>query len=515
MPNIILPVPETEHTVLRPIVRAVTQRLIEMTGMDKGNIHVAYPSESGKIAQPGSTLTPLPGEGPQRVLMPFNEQISIEVQEEFEEERMSSTAVRYPENRLIFLDDRIDTVVRPVYSMVRVTINFRYRAPDREAAERWRDVIHNRLNEGADQHLHDLTYGYRLPDVVWVILEEIHRLREATEGYGETFDEFITDNSTSRMTTAVTMAGTQPVRMIGETQIFVPGMFDFTVAPDKGEKEDGGEARTATFSYKFSYDKPTAINMSYPLVVHNSIIKYRDEKPYQPENRKYSYTSSMYDLAHFQTNRETFGQGIQVGVAIPNWDEFHPVQVLDKTVRVFTGLALIDPKTPDLLLNVGQLGDIELNKLVLDFILSERQYITKHYKSILSLSWFKNRVMQPSGSLILDANGDVRTAEPTPSLRQYYHVRLALLEDMRLADPVAIDRARDHGYAFIEIIKALDPTLEDRGLLPEVIGGGAGYIPRADADKVIDAINKGVRDGAFNQRRLFALVQTLFIKTGN
>lgn len=256
--------------------------------------------------------------------------------------------------------------------------------------------------------------------------------------------------------------------------------------------------------------------MSYPLVVHNSVIKYREEKPYEPENRKYSYTSSMYDLAHFQTNRETYGKGIQVGMAIPNWDDFHPVQVLDKTMRVFTAMTTIDPATPNLLLNMGQLGDVQLTPVIMDFVLSERQYITQHYKSILSLSWFKNRLMQSSGSLVLDANGDVRTVEAAPSMRNYYHVRFALLEDMRLAAPEAIDRARDHGYAFIEIIKALDPTLEERGLLPTVIDdGGKGYIPRAEADKAIDNINKGVRDGSFDQRRLFALVQTLFIKTGN
>jgi hypothetical protein len=495
---------------LRPIVLEVTRRLCELTGLDKDKINFFFPSESAKIAQAGSTISPIAG--PQNNLLPFSEAMTIEVNEEYQEGRASSTAIRYPENRLVFFDDRLDTVIRPAFAMVDVTLNFRYRAPDRETAERWRGLIKSRLAEGEDQHIHRFSYNYRLPDEFWVILREIYRLREANAGYGETFEYWLTDNSTQRLGEVANLAGTQVQYAVAETQRDVPATFDFTMAPDKGDKEDGGEARTVSFTYKFSYDKPVTCNMSYPLVIHNEVIKYRDDKPINPNDNLFSYTSSMYDLAHFMPKVDTVNAGIAQGFAIPEWDEFYPIQQLPATMRLMTAMCTIDPADPSFMLNVGDLGDIALDDKVLAFLLAEAPYATTYYRSVFALSLFENRVLQGTNALTMDTQGNVRTVDPNPSLRSYWHVRLGLVTDLRLLDQDAIDRARDHGTALIQILKVIDPTLESKGLLPTPIGDD--YITRSDLNNAINEINRGIRDGTADARRMFALVQTLFIQTG-
>jgi hypothetical protein len=49
-------------------------------------------------------------------------------------------------------------------------------------------------------------------------------------------------------------------------------------------------------------------------------------------------------------------------------------------------------------------------------------------------------------------------------------------------------------------------------LLPTPIGDD--YITRSDLNNAINEINRGIRDGTADARRMFALVQTLFIQTG-
>lgn len=91
-------------------------------------------------------------------------------------------------------------------------------------------------------------------------------------------------------------------------------------------------------------------------------------------------------------------------------------------------------------------------------------------------------------------------------LRSYYHTRLSIVTDLRILPTEALDRAREHGKAVIDIIKTLDPTVTSPELIDDY------YIPRKELDKVLDDLDSWqlINNG---KERQMNTVETFFIRT--
>jgi hypothetical protein len=509
MPKIKLMVPETESTIVRPIVTEVARQLMDMTGINKEHTQIFYPRENGKIAQPGSTLT---GDALPNTL-PFDQRVAIEVEEVYQEEDIHSISVHRPENRLIFLDNDLDTVLRPVYVTATMTLNFKYRAADETSAKRWRDDIYVRMALLQQPHLMQVTYNYAIPDWMIIVLQEIHRLREANHGYGQDWPTYFNDNSSKLLSVLSNLAGKEQVLAMSETQVRIPAVFDFTGAPEKGNREDGGEAWTISFSYKFQYAKAVACQLVYPLVVHNTPMDevFRPKGAMDtPNNHLVGFTASSGALAQFESGSWSMPSAQSQGYAIPAFDEFMPEYVMPATQRVMTAIVLLDKDNPQLLMNLAKIDEnFEFRPDVLNLLRDEVPSLAKPYQSIFHLSLYRNVNLLPADVLEVDFNLDVK-ATRLLSERYYYHVRLSMVTDLRRVDRAALDRARSHGRALVEILKAIEPTLEERGVLPVVDKNN--YVTRADLEKVIRVMERGYRQTDSSTIRQFNTVQTLFVK---
>lgn len=509
MPRIKLMVPETDSTIVRPVVNEIARQLMDMTGISQDTAQIFYPRESGKIAQPGSTLT---GDALPNTL-PFDEKVAIEVQEEYLEDSLAGISVHRPENRLIFLDNDLDTVLRPVYVMSTMTLNFRYRAVDETKAMQWRDEIYMRMALLEQPHLMQVSYNFAIPDAMVIILQEIHKLREATNGYGQDWPTYFNDNSSKLLSVLSNLAGQEKVLAMSETQVRIPAVFDFAGAPEKGNREDGGEAWTISFSYKFQYAKAIACEMVYPLVVHNTPLPDIFGKSYSPNdpNRQLvSFSASSGALAQFEVGSWLQPEATRQGYSIPAFDEFIPHYRMPNTQRVFTAIVLIDEQNPEVLMNLSNIDpEFELRPDVLAFLKDEAPSLAKPYMSLFHVSLYRNLDLLPHTALEVDFNLNVK-ATRLLSLRNYYHVRLSMVTDLRQMDRDALDRARSHGSALIEILKAIDPSLESRGLLPPV--NKQNYITRADLEQVVRVIERAYRQTDSSTIKQFNTVQTLFVK---
>ena len=238
MPKITLPIPETSASCTRPVVVSIVKDLIDMTGIPK-DVNIFYPGDSEKAFQPGSDIaTHQTGIN----TTPFSSRIQIEVDENYEMDRLLSTAVYQTENLFIFRDDRIDTFIKPVYSSADITINFKYRAIDKTSAMRWRDDIRTRVGMMWDMRMHEVSYHYLIPPEFLVILKELHRMRENVYPYGETYDQYFQANITKNATVFTTLAGTHAAWGIAEKQLRIMGYFDFEGVPEQGSKEDDGDS---------------------------------------------------------------------------------------------------------------------------------------------------------------------------------------------------------------------------------------------------------------------------------
>jgi hypothetical protein len=459
MPKLVLPIPETYDSVTRPVIYDVTRRLFKLTGLHE-NTPILYPSAHGTAVQPGSTLLRDPADSD----LAFDDQVTIEVDEVIEQDRILSTAVLYPDNLFVFHDPRVETMLKPVYSSTEITINFKFRAIDEVKAKRWREQIRVRMSQMRDIHLIDIRYAYQLPPVSMVILQEIHTLMENVAGYGDSFAQWFKNSVISRATVESNFNGKQLQVAIPEHQMRIIGYWDFEGEPEAGSKEDDGDTWTISFAFKFKYDKPVSMVMEYPQMIHNQLIKYRsDTLPYNPDQVQKSYSLSAYYFNQFNRTRSLDGwfNGNQ-GLQLPPWDEFVPEQQPPYYVKIFSGMTGLD-MTPEgnvnLLMNLNQLSEgYSMHPRMAEFIAGEAPYMTQLFYSVFSCNLYAANTLQPDGSITVDRDLNVLTTfDPNPRAR--FHVWFGLCFNWSMLNPAAWARLLANYDILLCLVKALWPKL--------------------------------------------------------
>jgi hypothetical protein len=517
MPKILLTVPETVESVVRPVVLEIVRDICKVTGLDP-KTNIQYPGTMDVMKQAGTSLE---SQGDATVRTSFTNKLTIDVEEGYEEDRLLSTAVMRPENLFIFMDERLETYIKPAYSSTDMTINFRFRAVDKTSATRWRDDIRARISRNLTERIHSVSYHYLIPPAFLEILKEIHRLREAVAPYGEDYDTYFRANSTQRASILTNLSGVAERWGISETQMRIVGWFDFVdTGPEKGGKDDDGDTWTVGFAYKFKFDQPIACVMSYPLMVHNQLLGlgYRpgkDDQVDRPEIHARSYTHSAKAFSMFEKGRQ-FGGSItapQPGVQIPDFDEFIPASVPSKTLRLFTALTSIDTTPagdPKFLLDLRALSrQWKLDTDVLEYMATIPEKLTLPKACVLKLDLYENRQLVQTGALTVDQDLKVYSTVDL-DLRNYYHVRLGLAIDW--ASCGDHDNLREHGPALCKLAKAISPAIQGcccsspSGLL------GGRYVSRACLKCIIDEIDALILGRGDGQVYQFNTVQTLFLE---
>lgn len=495
MPKIFLTVPGVKESVTRPVVYDVVRSLMDLTGISHKTM-IFYPGETEKISQVGGNIS----QPEQPNIFPFNDRITVEVDENHDPSRMISEAVFRPEYLALFSDEKIETLITPVYSDMETVINFKFRAASKDKAERWRDEIRAKTAIDREMFMHDIEYSYIIPEEMILILKEIFRMREAVAGYGDTWSNYLTSNSSNRITTLTTLAGTQSILGVAETQTRVTGYFDFEGVPEKGDRENDGDSWTISFSYKFTYAKPIGCAMSYPLMIHNQLLstKYRPDEVLPIKNtyaKYYSLSSSLF--AEFESTNKSIG--IPSGFSIPGFDEFIPSQILPSTVRVVTVLCSIDTAptaNPNLLLSLTDLGDSQINPVIIDFLLGELSYLNQPYRSVFNLSLYEGIYLLPNSKVAVMPDYSVQsTFQLDP--RKYYHVRLGLIVNFKYLDPAAVERLQWAPDALVIILDALGYKWNKEGVLKDK------YVPRSVMNKIIEDLNR--LDGGIPNRDMAGL----------
>lgn len=495
MPNIVVELPETYSSITRPAIIQVAKQLVEIMRLPPDTGFEFFGMAEAQF-QPQTTLS---DNGIQNKF-PFTGRISIEADEQYIEDRTLTTAVKKDNVQFVFYDQHLDVFVKPVYVSCEVTISFRYRAPDRTQAERWRDEFRVRSSQGRAELLHELDYHYPIPDAISLILYQIHTMREAVAGYGETLEKWVQDHISARATTLTTQAGTQPLLAIAERQASIVGGFNFVAQPEKGAKTGESAPWETGFDYTFLYDKVVAVMAHYPVVIHNQMVdeRFRPSVPVyelanrarRPSNERflYDYYTRLYKerLQPLARNR------------IPKFDDWMPNWVAPRTSPVLEVLLGVDPEDGFDLVSLKQLGDFEFSAAALNFFKKEAPFISKYGHSVFHFQLYRWDKPMPDGSVLMDVDLNVRSSYEL-TLRDVQHLRLCLVTDLSILTKDAIDRIRKDPPFCIELIKTLYP----KAPVPPVIGGVV--VP---GDWLWDLINKGRRD---QSRRMFTVGATSII----
>jgi hypothetical protein len=431
---------------------------------------IFYPGDSQRMQQPGSNID----DKNRDAQMQSNKILFIEVEEDYNLESLSSTAVNYIEHLPIFNDDVLHVTIRPIYVSTAITINFKFRTQSKAEALRWRDDIRVRVSSLRDINLHNLTYHYLLPRPFDALLREIYSLRETVAGYGDTYEEYIISNATDRLTAIGDLANKETRLAVSETQARVVGIFGFDGVPERPERDDTSGTWTINFSYKFTYERPAACSIRYPVIVHNQLLPeaYTDyvKDVNDPDNRDNSFPLSLKALNYFEATTQ-YKRHLNPNpvINIPSFDQFSPDTIIPGSATAFYVLCTFDESVPNLLVNLKELGDIILDEDIMAFLLeSEVPYITKTYRSILHLDMYHGGCLQSDGCITCDTDGNVLLAG-TPNLRLEHRVRLSIIADTAMLTKEALERLRGYPRALAKILIATNESLASHPKLIEMI----------------------------------------------
>lgn len=470
MPKVTLEVPETYDNIVRPVVMSVTRDLIDKLALPN-DTRIRYQGNAERLIQRGSALDHTDNDP---VSFPYDGRVRVDVEESYLEERTLNSAVMGRENNVIFSDPNLMTYMRPIYTASQMVISFRYRAPSKGEALRWRDSIRRRSTQGMQALIHEVDYHYAIPRALLLILEEIHTLRERVAGYDQTLEEWYRDQFTHRRTNLTNLSGTQSLLAIAEKQIGVQGWFDFVAEPENAERTKEGEAWEVGFNYTFQYDKVTGVFMDYPIVIHNQLLstKFVNTEPvydlYQ-QPRRPSFSGHLSEL--FSPHARRAYPRIE-GVTIPHYDDWMPRNNGQfRTIDVITTLNGVDFDNPHKLLNLRDFGEFRLDEGILAFMKRHRKDLTNYLDSVFHLTFYRGDLVQRGDSIVVDEDLNVLSTDPL-NPRDVHHFRVSIVYSLSNLTPDAAKVLREDPLTAIKIIDFIEDTF--RPILPIGEGGDGG-----------------------------------------
>lgn len=505
MPKLVLGVPETQESVVRPVVFEVARNILKLTGLPD-DTPIQIPGATGVVVMPGSQLT----KTAENNSFGSGNKFQIEVTEEYPADRALCTSVLRYDNQPIFLDDRLGVELKPVYTRTQVTLSVSFRANSRNQAERWRNEIRTRTSMGRVEHLHEVKYHYPIPREYLVILHEIYKRREAKAPYGETLKQWFNDCFVNRMTAVVDQAGKNPTVSISEAQIGIIGWFDFESEPERGAKDDPENgAWMISFDYVFTFDKVTDVFMRYPMMIHNQLLPSKlrgKEVPSVPEhyNRAPSFTNLV--IGSFEQGPAQ-GYGMD-GVSIPPYDDWLPIAVPRFTNSVLRVMLSVNEADLREIADLNDLGNYTIHPSIVRYMKANAQWLSIPGECAVLVTLFRKELALKSDAIVVDDTLKVR-ATADLSLRENYHLRLGLVVDLAKLSSRALQALRADPEAFFNILLTIDNQL--KGSIPPLLGGT--YLPKKEFDDLIYELSDNYVGRGDWQERRFLTVGNFLITT--
>lgn len=460
MPNVSLTVPEVQQSVARPVIYDIVRQVCAITKLPD-NLPIYIPGDTEAVSQQGSTLNDQQANvDPTRLSADNN--IQIEVEESFNEGNVLSTAVAQTEQLPLFFDPALAVMIKPAYAAVDVKITFKFSSNSRTLTERWRNDMRMRISMLRDINLHILKYHYPIPQAFYNVLVEIHKRREAVDGYKEDFNTYLQTNCSTNVTRAADLTGKTTGFVVAQTQTRVQGLFDVEIAPEKAQREGNSENWVSTFTYNFTYDKPVMVNMKYPVMVHNQLMPEEllvFKEPPEYSKRNLTWTSSLLAARHFEAeSRIEAARAKQVVTTVPSYDEFLPLQRPYGSQPYLTMLCQVDASDPTLMLNLADLGEYALDADVMAFVKAgEYKFMGKPRQSILSVTPFVGNIPVQFDGYLIDDQMNVRTTVPQ-SMRLIHRVSFALNTNLGQLPTEALKRLRRNPAAGNKLLRAINAT---------------------------------------------------------
>lgn len=507
MPSIVIEIPEQYDSVSRSVQFSVIEHVRRITGLDV-NIDRQINPEETDYPQPGSTMESMNQFGG-KVSFPYTDKITVSVREEYQQDFTLTNPVRRPEHQVIFKDSALGVDIYPSYQWVQMNMEIEVRFKDRATAMKWYSGFQRALSQRRAQQTHTVLYHYPVPEPFLIILQEIHRLRETQGGYGDALTQYVSQFGSKNLTSIVNQAGNNDTVVVKETQHEIVGNFEFEAAVPKPEPNARDGAHFCQFTYTVWYNKPTSVVMKYPNMIHNQFMPpdmLDFDRGYDRDQLLAASGSLGYEAQQRllkQTGMSfSSGEGYK-GLPVPYWDDWLPRYLHPGEVTIMRILTMMDTQDPTLVLNLQELGDYELDPLLVDFLLEDPESLITPLGSPVRLYLYRGH--SPLWGDVLNVSEDltVRSNDPL-NIRELYHVVTTIQYDLKLLTNTCLKRMIRHGAFTRKLLVCLASNIEKMGLLPALKSDGT--LDSAAFYKAIDYIHDRPHGRAAQFEYAFRLV---------
>lgn len=457
MPKIVVEIANIEENVARPAVIGVIRELNSKIGISP-DIKIRFIGSGNALAISGSTMD----DRGASVRLPGDSFLSINAEEEYDENYAMSVAIFQAENASIFTDKKLDIRLTPVYQRVTTNVEVTLALSDKTSADNLISTIKRRFSNRAVENLHTIEYSYPIPVEYMAILLELHRLRELNKGYGEDIGTWLSNNFTSLNTTITDQAGNHPIVVMKEKQINILGWFDFTDQPPKVSRVNESGNWSVSFNYTFGYDRVESVVMQYPLMVHNQLLDNRFYNDIPVDDLSQYMQQRSYSMASIHS--ETFQQKglhlleVNPGISIPTFDDWTPSIVPSHYTVLMRIMLQVDPNSPNALLSLPVLGDWALFPEAIVYLKANPLALLRPNTSVFNIQLYKGKSLINYEEIIVSPDLDLHTVSPMDE-RYQYHLSLSLLTNVLRLTPAALLTLAEHGYFAIRYLVAVLPEL--------------------------------------------------------
>lgn len=389
MPVACIPLEETNRTILSAAYFSIIQDVIRRINIPYGTLIAMHKGMEINRTDNFSNMTT-----EQRANLPSTvseRKVIVTVNENYNEDALTTTAVSYKDTAPIFVDPTIDASVYPVYVTSDVTLEIKFTTPSKTEAQRLRDDLRIKLSQMRNIEHHAVEYDILLPEIVSDFIADLHQLKSRL--HPSELSEYFRTFSTKRVHLITDTARLDNAAIaVRERQGRIVGVFDFNPMPDVVEEDVDQNTYRLTVPYKMTLEVPRAMCIDYPPTVCNRPMpsKYlkwiQDAKVKSREEsvRNRTYTQSLSVLSHFEAHRQLeYRIDNKLPLNVPLWDTFpvrqgHPACML--TATFLTGVDESDRRT---LFNLREIPDFYMDEVFLKCLEDgEREFVTQPYRSL-------------------------------------------------------------------------------------------------------------------------------------
>lgn len=460
MPNVSIVLPNVDESVFRPLISDLTAQIQELTNLNFVK-DVRFLNYNGSVQTYDSAVTDMKA---RYASFSGQNRIWIEAEENYNERGWSNSIVERDEHPPLFLDAALGVTISPVLVPSDVILKMKFTTNSRDEARKWRDDIAMRLVQMRDGHQHTLTFNINLPIPIWNLITDIHAARENVKGYGQPLDEYIKQHSDPDLTIVSNAKGQQRTFAFRRKMARINGHFDISPLPEKPTYDESGGIWECTIAYKITYDRPLGCRIRYPIMVHNQflpdkyIVDTRKDQNMNDKHKKLSMSMSYW--SQFESYRiNGYNCHQDAYIQIPEIDDYTYRVKPKGTATVVLGLMKLEKEEPQILLNLGDLGDVGIDEDILDFIRGvEFAWLNKPYQSFFGLQFFRGHDLLQASKLNCDNKLNVSVTENV-SLRATYRVRFSLCVDPTLLPLSAFERLWGYPKALTKIVRAINDAI--------------------------------------------------------